>query len=673
MKIKNINTLLFLALLPSISYSQQKPAKYWIFFTDKGKTTARIEKSMSEAKRSFSEKALQRRAKVLPENQLIDVTDLPLYQPYLDSLQSHNIDIITQSRWLNAISVLLTREQMDTIKNWVFVKQIQPVQTFVKRELKNSEDNSVPKINLRADSYSLDYGLSLTQNAMMKVPEVHDMGINGAGVIIGMLDTGFDYEDHEVFMNMSVLLEYDFINNDLITRNEVGDPVGQHDHGTMALSTIGGYAEGKLIGPAYGAKYILAKTEILDQEIRTEEDYWVAGLEWLEESGVDIVSSSLGYNDWYHYSDMNGKTALTTIAADIAVTKGVVIVNSAGNEGNDTWRYIIAPADGFNVISVGAVQSSGARASFSSFGPTYDGRIKPEVVALGSNVYMATPGTSKVNYTKSSGTSFSCPLVAGVTALILSAHPELTPLQVREALKMTTDNATHPDNEIGWGLVNAYEAIFYHGFFFTGLRAVSTDEQGYKIQIKLFSKTNILADSVFIYYSMDKKSYQKTRLSPSSTSENNSYETYLPVQSLGNEIHLYFSAQDESKILKKYPYNAPQNYFIFNPTKWDTSIYQNNDKIPITSYVLYQNYPNPFNTSTTIKFDILTPGLVKIEIFNSTGQLVKGFPTRYYRAGSFSKIWDGTDNSGRPVGSGVYFYNLKAGDFIRTQKMLLLQ
>ncbi|MBC8479650.1 MAG: S8 family serine peptidase [FCB group bacterium] len=227
--------------------------------------------------------------------------------------------------------------------------------------------------------------------------------------------------------------------------------------GPATLTEWGGRRDGQIYGPAYDAEFLLAKTEDRSQEVPIEEDWWVAGLEWGELQGADVASSSLGYIDWYESEDLDGMTAVTTIAADIAIDNGMIIANSAGNRGGNG---IVAPADAFGILACGAVDSTGQIASFSSRGPTADGRIKPEVCARGVSTYCASASRDGTDiYRYASGTSLSAPLIGGACAVILSANPDWTPQQVRYALMSTANNAENPDNSYGWGIIDVMQAL----------------------------------------------------------------------------------------------------------------------------------------------------------------------------------------------------------------------
>ena len=667
-----LKKIFILNLIISISFLGYRPyekQKYWIFFKDKGFSTITIQEKLLNYKKNLPEKVLRRRLKTLQPDEIIDISDLPLYQHYLNKLQELQIKPIVKSKWLNAVSANLSSQQVKLIKKLPFVLKIQPVIRYIRRGVGHKKSDDFQKSCSINNRYNLDYGNSFTQNNIMRVPELHQMGITGTGVLVGMLDTGFSYKNHEAFSQLQVIAEYDFINNDNVTENEMEDSKFQHDHGTKTLSVIAGFQQGQLIGPAYNAKYMLAKTEVYSSETIIEEDYWVAGIEWMEKNGVDVVNSSLGYDGWYNYSDFDGNTAITTVAADLAVKKGIVVVVSMGNEGNQAGS-IIAPADGDSVISVGAVYGEGQLVSFSSIGPTYDGRIKPDVVAMGSGVTGVNPSSTTEPYTNFlSGTSFASPLTAGVAALILSAHPYLNPIQVKHAIRNTADNSSNPNNDYGWGLVNAYEAIYYHGLFFSNLPVVSTDNLGHKVKINIFSQKPIIRDSLFIYYSIYDNSFIKLKLTASAAE--NEYQAWIPEQLQRTKIKIYFSAIDETNDFKKHPYDAPGKFFTF--FAFDSTVKEDETPELPSNFTLYQNYPNPFNSGTKIKYDIFDPHRVNLVIYNATGQLVKSLMNQYHFPGSYSEDWDCRNDHGVTVSSGVYFYKIKVGNFQQTKKMLVLR
>ena len=643
--------------------------KYWIFFQDKGFTPIEKNELIQNEKRLIPDRTLKRRAKVLSASQVVDGDDLPLYPPYLGQLNQIGVQPIVSSRWLNAISARLTEEQKSQVEKLSSVSMIKRVSCY-RIDFPVHQKKS---LLMKPQIYNLDYGESLVQNEIINVPEVHDLGLDGSDVIVGMLDTGFDYKYHEALAHLEVLAEYDFINNDSTTQNETSnnDASSQHNHGTYTLSALGGFMEGQLIGPAYGAKFLLAKTEDVRSETKVEEDYWAAGIEWLEREGADVVNSSLGYIDWYTYADMDGRTAVTTIAAEKAIAKGVVVVNSMGNEGNNSWRHMIAPADGFNVISAGAVYNTGDIVGFSSRGPTFDGRIKPDVMAMGADVYSAQPSTIN-SYRGVNGTSLSSPLIAGVAALVLQAHPYLTPYEVRQALRETADRAQQPDNDFGWGLVNAYEAIFYHGHFFSRQPEIFSNQRyGHLVQIKIYSKTELDPNSLFLYYAAANQQFEQVPLTVAN--EENKYQAWIPVLPAGTEVEFYFSADDVNGVRKLHPYNAPDAYFSF--TAYDSTIAPIN---PPDQFRLHQNYPNPFDQflPTTIEYDIVTAGKVTLTIFNIMGQRVRKLVNgEFHGQGPFPyrRTWDGRNDAGELVTSGIYFYRLQVGRFSATKRMAFLQ
>ena len=402
--------------------------RVWLYFTDKKGSMPIV----------LDQRTIDRRAKNgIQTNDLW--YDLTISKNYIDQISSLGITIKNESRWLNAISVICTLSDLERIAAFSFIKEIKPVVGHQKR-------SNIEYPDISPYSRDFDYGNALEQIEQINVNELHEQGYTGSGVRILVMDTGFNLT-HNAFTDINVIYQWDVIQDDQETANETDDEyaVGQDHHGTSVLSTIAGNESGEFMGVAFDSEFLLAKTEDVSQEIQLEEDNYVVGLEWGEENGADVVSTSLGYLDWYEYSDMDGNTAVTTIAVDIAVGLGVVCVTAAGNSGSSDWYYIIAPADADSVISVGAVSENGTIASFSSYGPSSDGRIKPEVCAMGSQTWCVNPN-SNTNYSRLSGTSLACPLVAGAAALIIQARPEWSAMQVRDAIMMTASMADSANN-----------------------------------------------------------------------------------------------------------------------------------------------------------------------------------------------------------------------------------
>jgi len=437
----------------------------WVFFTDKGFTSqGGLQRRLSEPSALITERARDRRIKRGSRNSVVGFDDIPVNKEYIaqvleiDGVVKHR----TTSKWFNGVSIDIRPEAIDAVAGLSFVRKLEVVKQARRSPQENTLSGGRSVLQKSMTSHAnLDYGQSFTQLEQINVITAHEAGYSGEGILVLMLDTGY-FKDHEAIDTSRIVAEWDFIQDDGDTQNDTLDHPQQHNHGTLTASALGAGLDGVMYGPAYNCDYLLAKTEIYDQEIIQEEDYYVAALEWGDSLGADIASSSLGYFDWYDYSDMDGNTAITTRAVDKAVSNGMLCVTSVGNENNGMfdWDYIIAPSDADSVISVGAVNSSGEIAGFSSRGPTYDGRIKPEVVAMGVNTYAAYP-LSPEFYRTVDGTSLSAPLVGGAAALILEAHPEWTPMEVRHALMKTGSRSQSPNNTYGWGIIDVMKAINY--------------------------------------------------------------------------------------------------------------------------------------------------------------------------------------------------------------------
>jgi serine protease AprX len=430
--------------------SEDETIAVWVFFKDKGPLPAALEEAkLKELALTYPQRAIERRLRARP-GRPFDIGDLALHRPYVEAIKGLGVEFRAFSRWLNAVSVEASADKIGEIAAMEFVSRITRVSG--RRGAPQPETYAV-----RTPVRALDqYGSSYTQLAQIQVTGLHAEGYTGAGVVVAIFDTGF-WLDHESIAGVDVVAEHDFINDDGVTANEPGDDAYQHNHGTSCLSLLAGNTPGIMMGAAYEAQYILAKTEDTTMEEPVEEDWWIEAAEWADSLGAQVISSSLCYNDWYTYADMDGETAPITIAADRAAAIGIAVVNAAGNSGASEWTYILAPADGDSVISAGAVDSSGNRASFSSKGPTYDGRIKPTVMAMGLSNFIADP-LDVSGYRRGNGTSFAAPLMAGATALVIQKNPAWTSAEVLEAITATGTRAANPDTLYGWGILQALDA-----------------------------------------------------------------------------------------------------------------------------------------------------------------------------------------------------------------------
>lgn len=411
----------------------------------------------------------------------ISQLDLPVRNDYIEEVRQAGADIRTTSRWFNALSARVTPEQESALGALPCVRYTGPVLQLYWPQPTSLSD--LPAGRLAQQS---DYGVAFEQLAQAGVIPLHQLGYTGSGVRIAVIDNGFHYTTHRSFeQRLNVVAQRDFVNSDDVVTDQVDQPrtgdetrSAQNLHGAQVLSIMAAYDPGRFIGVAPDAEYILAKTEENATELPVEEDRWIAGLEWAVGLGAQVVNSSLGYNIWdvgesYEYADLDGQTALTSIAAAMAVERGVVVVVAAGNEGGSAWHYITAPADTEGVITVGSadIPIDGERlpviAGSSSRGPTADGRIKPDVVAPGQGVVVADVRGG--DYKRSSGTSFASPIVSGVCALLLQANPQWKPGDVLSALRSSALDLGEagPDTIYGWGHIQAFSA--------SGLR-ISTPE-----------------------------------------------------------------------------------------------------------------------------------------------------------------------------------------------------
>ncbi len=420
---------------------------YWVAFTDKNGTVGDI----NHPETFLSERAVQRRTR---QNIAIDSLDLPVSHTYLDSLANMGAEIIMVSRWLNGATIHTSDNNLiNQLKNIGFIDSLQRTQID---NITHSTHKKLPAVNL---SNSISYGSAKTQTEMLQLQKLHEAGFRGDGMYIAVIDDGFYNIDKSDY--------FDFVRERITsTRNFVQPQTDVYTvggHGSSVLSCMAAYSENKYCGTAIDAAYSLIVTEDDYTESLREIDAQVAGFEFADSIGADIITTSLGYFAYFDdpssdltYADHDGYTLRNSRAANIAARKGMVVCVAAGNEGNDPWHYISCPADADSILAVGSVTSAQKKSGFSSFGPSADGRIKPDVCAMGTNTGLYDPQKNII--TTSNGTSFSTPVLAGAVACLWQALPQLNNIQIIQRILQTASQADKPDNNIGYGIPNMWAA-----------------------------------------------------------------------------------------------------------------------------------------------------------------------------------------------------------------------
>jgi subtilisin family serine protease len=452
---------LFFCLRPAGAQAQSEaPAEmnfYWVAFKDKANTPY-----TADAPEAFlSERAINRRQRLrIP----INAQDFPPNPSYLDIMQLRGAKVHHTSRWLNAATVYGDSTILGSIAELSFVDTVWYAGPFrPKAEAKTAAPKKMDKLKSKALE-GQHYGYGSKQIKAINGDSLHQTGYRGHGVLVAVMDGGFTGVDRSPFFDSlradnRLLPSMDMVDKD----NMVWE---SSSHGTKVLSTMAANQPGVLVGTAPDATYICIKTEDTRGEHRIEECHWVAGLEYADSLGADVVNSSLGYTTFdeasmnYLTTDLTGHTSVASQAADIAAAKGLLVVTSAGNEGSSPWRRIGIPADAAGALSIGATALNGDLAGFSSVGPTADRRIKPDIVAPGAWVTMADAYQYQV--TIGSGTSFASPIVAGMVACLREAHPAASVEEIFDAIRQSGNEADLPNVAVGFGMpdfVKAYHAL----------------------------------------------------------------------------------------------------------------------------------------------------------------------------------------------------------------------
>jgi hypothetical protein len=444
-----IAIILLLCFANSYVFGQGAPYSYFyrIYLTDKG-DNATISFKPEDL---LSAKAINRRHKA--GINLPDLTDLPVFSGYINQISVIGFKLHSTSKWLNT-ALFKTQVPMDVnlLLDLPFVRDVK----IVKSPGKKGNYNDKLDFQIRqADIPPFDRPVTMVNGFAL-----HNSGFDGENILIAILDGGFINTDQISSLNdlrnrNGIKATYDFVNNTETVFNA-------SSHGTAVLSVLAGNLPGFIEGTAQGADYLLLKTEDVESEFPCEEDFWTAGAEFADSAGANIISSSLGYYNFddpalnYKYSDLDGKSAFVTKAADIAASKGILVVNSAGNERKKAWKRIIFPADGLQVVAAGAVDGNEFISTFSSAGPSSDNRIKPDNVTMGVSVPVQMSSTS---VGRSDGTSFSCPILSGMAACLMQAVPLALNTDIIQVLHSSADRYNSPDSLYGYGIPDMISAL----------------------------------------------------------------------------------------------------------------------------------------------------------------------------------------------------------------------
>ncbi|EDP95396.1 S8 family serine peptidase [Kordia algicida OT-1] len=450
------NLIGFIIILAAqLSFAQTEHA--WVYFTDKPD----VANSLANPITILTQKAIDRKNN---HGVAIDERDVPVNESYITQVKNQTgITVKAKSKWFNCVHVVGTQTDIDNLLNLSFVDEILYADRSLNVSNRPSAEANSNRTREKFETLVMyNYGNSSNQATMIKVDKLHELDYTGEGVTVAVMDSGFpNVNTMAAFQrlrdNGDLLDGYDFVDRTPNIYAYTGN-----GHGTTVLSDMAGYVDGQFVGTAPDASYYLFRTEDAGSETPLEESNWVEAAERADSLGVDVVNTSLGYNRFddsrydYTTADMDGNTAFITKGANIAVEKGLLIVNSAGNSGNDgTWGIITAPADG-NGFTVGAVNASGNYASFSSRGRTPNVPVKPDVVAQGASVYVINSSNSVVT---SNGTSFSSPIIAGSMACLVQAFPNKTNLELMQLVRESSSIYTNPTIQLGYGIPN-FEAAF---------------------------------------------------------------------------------------------------------------------------------------------------------------------------------------------------------------------
>ena len=610
MKLRFTKMILVALCIAATSSGLHAQSKRIIYFTNKGNNSY----SLSNPASFLSNRALERRNKYGIK---ADSSDLPVSDFYLDSLlKLGNFYLLGKSRWLNAVLIQSDDLQIwERIRNISFVQKIEDAAMRVTNSLPNDKWKNeflypleIPAGRTVNSNSSFQYGAGATQINLHNGSFLHRLGATGTPMLFSFMDAGYNGYLSNPFLDSArsqnrIIATKDFVSGD----NNVNE---DNQHGLNCLSITAGYKPGTFIGSCPDASFILLRTEDAASEYMIEEFNWAMGAEYADSCGTDVISSSLSYTTFdlptqdHRYSDMDGNTTIISRAADMAAKKGILVATSAGNDGGSGWKYIGAPADADSVLTVGAVNASGIIAGFSSFGPTADKRIKPDVLGLGQGTVLSN---ASGGLSQASGTSFSTPLIAGLAACLWQLFPEMNNNQIIQTLRTASDRYANPQEQYGFGIPDMRKAV---AILIAQLATVNASVSNCSVSIKWSSKD---------------VSGMKYRIERKAPSEN----TFTPVHEIKSTGDV-FAKRD-------YTYTEEQNGgdFIYRISQVIDTAVANQLMIPLDSALVslpvicnedqkddaFIVYPNPAESELKIKFiRYKSEETLTLNILNTNGE-----------------------------------------------------
>lgn len=633
---------------------------YRVYLKDKGNQVLEYNNELyNDILSDLDERAIERRKINLKSDNIIFEKDIPIYENYLDSLLSKGVSIRSKLKWYNYLIAEIDTNIIDDIKNFSFVKEIQPIV-----EHYNNSNNTLEFNN--CDLF--EYGDSFNHLDMLNIPNLHRYGFTGKGVRIGFLDNGFDLRTHIALKNANVVKSYDFIFRDSIVYNEEADLNSQDDHGSIVFSTVGAFDNEKYIGIAPNADFYLAKTEDNRSESYLEIDNFAEAIIWMENNGVDVINASLGYkgldSNSLSYENIDGSYTIASRSINDASAMGMICVIAMGNNG-DLPMSLISPADADSSVSIGSLEPDGVTLSgFSSNGPNAKGILKPNLVAQGGGIFSISPN-SEDSYTRTAGTSLASPLIAGSFGLLKSAFRSTDSYSLKSNMYKSADKYDNPDNRFGYGLPDVFQAISSSGV------AISPDNQldngdFRRLVFYIFPENQILeADIVVNYSDFHSKTYPLNK-----RNFDNQYYVDIPKNEFESDTAI--ARIKVKSYLRDYYYPGIEDYFTIKlENDWVQCGVNKNEILPeavfspLSGFEIYptiiQNYGN-VNLALILNDNYG----VEIDISDIQGRNI------YQESINFGPGVLNKNIELNNVISGAYFVTVKYGNKRDTKKVIIL-